>query len=131
MKLALCLAIFSGLALASDQDSIQGKWKLMAGLRDGQPLTGEGLNAMLTIEGNKFTVTQGGQTVSGTFTLNEGGSPRAADLTTDAGTLQAIYDIRGGNRFRVAVGRAGAARPSKFESRAGSGVSFGEWVKAK
>lgn len=131
MKLALCIAVLAGSLVAADQDSFQGNWKLVAGLRDGKPLVGADLNATLAVEGNKFTLTQAGQTVTGTFALTESGNPRSAELTTDAGTLQAIYDIRAGNRFRVAVGKAGAPKPSKFESRAGSGVSFGEWVKTK
>src|SRR4051794_9842802 len=131
MKLALCFAVFTGMLLAADQDSFQGNWKLVAGLRDGKPLTGDGVNATLTIQGDHFTLTQAGQTVSGTFTLNEGASPKTADLVTEGGTMQAIYDIRAGNRFRVCVGKPGAARPAKFESRAGSGNSFGEWVKTQ
>jgi uncharacterized protein (TIGR03067 family) len=129
MKLALCFAIFAGLSLASDQDTLQGNWKLALGIRDGKPLVGEGLNATLSIEGDRFTVTQGTETVTGTFKLNEGASPKTADLVTEAGTLQAIYEIRAGNRFRVAVGKTGAARPARFESRAGSGAAFGEWLK--
>jgi uncharacterized protein (TIGR03067 family) len=131
MKLALCFALLAGFALASDQDTLQGNWKLMAGLQDGKPLVGDALKATMTVEGNKFTVTRAGQTVTGTFTLNESSSPHQADLETDAGKMLAIYDVRAGNRVRVAVGKPGGARPEKFSSRAGSGVSFGEWVKSK
>ena len=73
---------------------------------------------------------------AGTFKLNEAASPKTIDITYDAGpnqgqTALGIYEIRAGNRHRLCIAPPGAARPSKFESRPGSGYVFEEWERVK
>jgi uncharacterized protein (TIGR03067 family) len=140
MKVARNVLVFCALvaavAVASDTETVQGTWKVVAAIRDGKPLTGAELEGRLTIEGNRFTVVQGGTTVAGTFQLNESAKPKELDLTYDQGpdsgkTAHGIYEIRAGNRHRLCIAPAGAARPTKFESRPGSGHLFEEWVRAK
>jgi uncharacterized protein (TIGR03067 family) len=129
-------AVVAAVAVASDTDTVQGTWKVVAGIRDGKPMTGAELEGRLTIEGNRFSVVQGGVTMAGTFQLNETAKPKALDLTYDEGpdsgkTAHGIYEIRAGNRHRVCIAAPGAARPSKFESRPGSGYLFQEWTRTK
>jgi uncharacterized protein (TIGR03067 family) len=133
-----CCALLAGMAVAADQDSFQGSWKLYAAFRDGKPLTGAELAATLKIEGNRFTFAggQAGVSGSGTFQLNEAATPKAVDLVHEDGpdqgkTSAGIYDIRAGNRFRLCLAPAGAPRPSKFESKPGSGYLFQEWLRVK
>lgn len=135
--IAVCTAA-AGTALATDQDTFQGTWKLYAAFRDGKPLTGAELAAQLTIEGNRFTFSggQAGVSGSGTFNLNEAANPKAVDLSHEAGpdqgkTSAGIYDIRAGNRFRLCLAAPGAPRPSKFESKPGSGYVLQEWQRVK
>jgi uncharacterized protein (TIGR03067 family) len=143
MKFALnalvCCAVFAGAAAASDFETVQGTWKLVAGIRDGKPMTGADLDMKLTIQGNHYSVTAGPQSTpvsAGTFQINDKTNPRQVDLAVEEGDdkgkpVLGIYEIRAGNRHRVCFAPAGAARPSKFGSRPGSGELFEEWERVK
>ena len=135
----VCCAVAAGGARASDQDTVQGTWKLVAGIRDGKPMTGADVDRKLTIQGNHYTLTAPAQPTpidAGTFQLNESVSPKQVDLSVEEGpnkgqTMLGIYEIRAGNRHRVCLAPPGAARPTKFESTAGSGLIFEEWLRSK
>ena len=141
MKLALnalvCCAILAGTAAASDFETLQGTWKLVAGIRDGNPVIGA--QQRLTIEGNHFSFTDSpavGTAGSGTFQLNESANPKTVDVSYTDGadqgkTALGIYEVRAGNRFRLCLASPGAARPSKLESKSGSGNLFQEWERTK
>ena len=136
LTLLVCFAVVVGIAVATDAETVQGTWKLKLGIRDGKPLTGADLDAQLTIQGDRFTIVQGGTTSAGTFQLNETAKPKGVDLKYDQGpdegkTAQGIYEIRAGNRHRVCIAAPGAPRPTKFESKPGSGVAFEEWERTK
>jgi len=142
MKSVLCVlglgAVLAGMAVAADQDTFQGTWKLYLALRDGKPLTGADLAATRTIQGNHYTFSggQAGVSGSGTLQVNEAANPKAVDLVYEDGpdqgkTAAGIYDIRAGNRFRFCLAPAGAPRPSKFESKPGSGYLLQEWQRVK
>jgi uncharacterized protein (TIGR03067 family) len=128
-------AVLAGIAAASDQETLQGNWKRILAVHDGKPITGTAVEAKLTIEGNRFTMTEGDVTRAGTFTLNETSKPPSLDLTYDQGpeqgkTAAGIYDVRAGNRQRVCINPAGK-RPAKFEARTGSGNLLEEWIRLK
>lgn len=125
-----------GWAVASDAETMQGVWKRVLGLRDGKPMTGAELDAKVTIQGDRYTLTDGGTTMSGTFRLDETAKPKTIDLTEEEGpnqgkTVLGIYEIRAGNRHRLCLAPPGAARPTKFESRPGSGYLFEELERVK
>ena len=136
MRLAVCaflLAAVHGVAAASDFETLQGDWKLLLAVNNGKPLTGGELDARLETRGDQFSV-QGATSwpiTSGTFKLDEGASPKRIDLTgADGKTAVGFYEIRAGNRIRVCLAPADAARPTRFESRAGSGHYLQEWTRA-
>ncbi|MBI2680043.1 MAG: TIGR03067 domain-containing protein [Candidatus Solibacter usitatus] len=129
-------ALSATLDAAGDADTMQGFWKRIAGIRDGKPMTGSELDARIAIEGDRYTLTQAGSTSSGTFRLNETAQPKTIDLMPEDGPdqgkpLLGIYEIRAGNRHRVCFAAPGAARPSKFESKPGSGYLFEELERLK
>ena len=133
----MCCAFLAGTAAATDFETLQGTWKLVSGIRDGKPAPGA--EQKLTIEGNHFSFTENaavGTAGSGTFELNETAKPKTVDVKHTDGpnegkTSLGIYEIRAGNRHRLCLAPPGAARPSKFESKPGSGYIFQEWEKTK
>jgi uncharacterized protein (TIGR03067 family) len=132
----ICCALVAGVAAASEIETMQGSWKRLLGIRDGVPMTGAQLDAKITIQGNRYTLTEGGVTTSGTFQLNESANPKEVDLMPEDGadqgkTLHGIYEIRAGNRHRLCLAPAGAPRPTRFESKAGSGYLFEELQRVK
>ena len=135
MRVILCCAAAALLAFAADFETVQGNWKLVAGIRDGKPLVGADLGTKLTIQGDRFSFAEGSQTASsGTFKLDEAARPKTIDIAYDAGANQGktslgIYEVRAGNRHRLCLAPPGAARPTKFESKPGSGYTFEEWEK--
>jgi uncharacterized protein (TIGR03067 family) len=136
-RVLLGCAVAVGIAAASDFETVQGNWKLVAAVRDGKPLTGADLGTKLSIQGDRFSFAEGSTIASaGTFKLGEAASPKTIDITYDAGPNQGqsalgIYEVRAGNRHRLCIAPPGAPRPAKFESRPGSGVVFQEWEKIK
>src|SRR5689334_4958876 len=93
------IAVFTGIAIASDFESLQGSWKLALAVHDGKPVTGAGLNVKLRVDGNRVSVDQVG---SGTFTLDENAKPKTVDISISEGPNQGknalgIYEIRAGN----------------------------------
>jgi uncharacterized protein (TIGR03067 family) len=135
MKVIVCCAVAALLAFAADFETVQGNWKLVAGIRDGKPLVGGDLGTKLAIQGDRFSFAEGSETASaGTFKLDEAARPKTIDITYDAGPNQGktslgIYEVRAGNRHRLCLAPPGAARPTKFESKPGSGYVFEEWEK--
>jgi uncharacterized protein (TIGR03067 family) len=129
---ALCLLAAAQAATASDTETFQGNWKLALAIHDGRPQTGADLDAKLTVQGDQFSV-QGPPAwplSSGSFQLNESASPKQIDLKSDNPAL-GIYEVRAGNRIRVCIAPPGTARPTRFESKAGSGYYFQEWIRVK
>ena len=129
----LCFALAAGIAVATDHETLQGNWKLALAVHDGRPLTGGDLEARLHIEGDRFSV-QGAAwpMTSGTVHINESTSPRTIDLKAEDGTTAlGIYEVRAGNRIRVCIAPAGAPRPARFESKAGSGLYHQEWIRVR
>ncbi len=131
----LACSVAVGIVAASDFETVQGNWKLVAAIRDGKPLTGADLGTKLSIQGDRFSFAEGSATASaGTFKLDEAAKPRTIDVVYDAGPNQGqtglgIYEVRAGNRHRLCIAAPGKPRPTKFESRPGSGVEFQEWEK--
>src|SRR3954447_6216639 len=106
-QMLLSCAVAAGIATASDFETAQGNWKLVAAIRDGKPLTGADLGTKLSIQGDRFSFAEGSAIASaGTFKMDESAKVKTIDLTYDAGpnqgqTALGIYEIRAGNRHRL------------------------------
>src|SRR6516162_4825848 len=91
MRLYVLFALLVGLTLAADkpgEDAVkkelakfQGSWQAVAVQHaDGQPASSEeARETHLVVEGNKFTLTGKGYSISGTFTLDPTKTPKAID----------------------------------------------------
>ena len=115
-------------------ERLQGKWKPVALVTDGQPLP----KAMLsfgsrTMTGNETQVTFGGQVmVHAKVRLDERQTPIAIDyLNIGQGAKSVtlgIMDLRG-DVARFCMAPAGGPRPTAFASEKGSGRILSEWKR--
>ena len=136
MRVIVGWVVTALLAFAADFETVQGNWKLVLGIHDGKPLVGADLGTKLSIQADRFSFGEGETASSGTFKMEESARPKTVDIVYDSGPNQGktslgIYEVRAGNRIRLCLAAPGAARPTKFESRPGSGYAFEEWEKLK
>jgi uncharacterized protein (TIGR03067 family) len=115
-------------------ERLQGEWKPVALVTDGQPLP----KAMLafgtrTMTGNETQVTFGGQVmVHAMVRLDERQTPIAIDYLNvgqgpkrvSLGILELRRDV-----VRLCMAPAGGPRPTEFASEKGSGRVFSEWKR--
>ena len=85
--------------------------------------------AKLTIEGDKYTATFGGDSVTGTLKLDRTKTPKAIDATDSEGkTILGIYKFEK-DQFTVCFAPAGKDRPKEFAIKAGAGGFIHVWKK--
>jgi uncharacterized protein (TIGR03067 family) len=109
-----------GAAAKSDVDLLQGVWVPVEIIGNGDKASAEALaNIKVTIKGNRYTV-ESNDGDSGSFKINESGSPKKMDVTSDGGAeLPAIYELSG-DTFKACYAVNGASRPTEFKSEQGS-----------
>jgi uncharacterized protein (TIGR03067 family) len=143
MRLCVLLALLAGLTLAADkprEDAVkkelakfQGSWQAVTVQHaDGQPAAAEeARETHLVVEGNKFTLTGKGYSISGTFTLDPTKAPKAIDVLVKpndgpAVRFPGIYAVLGDKR-KSCFAPSGKKRPARFTSAEGF---FGfEWKR--
>jgi len=135
VKSLAALALCAGLALAAaaadddvptDQDRLQGVWKLIALESDGKKAPDEVVKAMrLTVKGDKLYLREENKEEEAPFKLDPSKTPRTMDLTVRVGdktdTVRLIYELKG-DELKLCGGRVGKDRPSEFATRPGSGL---------
>src|SRR5262245_30910102 len=91
-----------------DLKKLQGAWAMTAGENDGNKSSEEDLKSCsLAIEGNKYTVKFGGDTITGTLKLDPTKKPKMIDSTRSEGeTLLGIYELNGDD-FKVSLAASG------------------------
>lgn len=112
----------------SDQDKVQGKWKIDSGTRGGNPLPDEVTkSAVIVFDGNKMkmTVTRDGQEQNRemTFKLDQAAKPKAIDVEISGKPGLGIYTLEG-DTLKICHGEEGDARPTEFASKEGSKVTL-------
>jgi uncharacterized protein (TIGR03067 family) len=135
MRIRIAMVLVCGLALSavaaadekSDQDKLQGKWKMESGTHGGKPLPDEIVKgSTITIDGKtmKMTRTAEGkdQTREMTFKLDPSKKPKTIDVDMDGKPGLGIYSLDG-DTLKICHGDQGDERPTTFESKEGSNVT--------
>jgi uncharacterized protein (TIGR03067 family) len=98
---------------------MQGEWKIIKFLHDGEAEDLKKNPVSVTIAGNRMSTYRGPFCDVMTFTLDPTAKPPALNFTTEEGKrsrlVLAIYKIEGGV-LTVCFHRDGVTRPTKFES---------------
>jgi uncharacterized protein (TIGR03067 family) len=113
--------------------SFDGTWKVIAGTIDGNAAGEDFLNSVsVTIDGKNYRSIIGGETDSGSFTVDDAKSPNAMDIrpaNNPDRIIPAIYELTG-DTLRVCYATKGA-RPTEFKSEADSGVVLFTYKRGK
>jgi uncharacterized protein (TIGR03067 family) len=101
-----------------DLKKFQGKWQATAGMMNGETLSQDQLDAIVTtFEEGKFRSVWDGGSDSGSFSLNESATPRALDATSEASgnKIPAIYEFTA-DGLRICYSFNGAERSKDFSA---------------
>jgi uncharacterized protein (TIGR03067 family) len=124
----LALAAWAALAAApapevKDQDRIQGTWKVVRLIVNGEDLPPEVIGkGQLIFKDDKLTFKDGDRTKDATFTLDPKKTPPAIDLREpgkDGKVLRGIYQLDGDD-LKICIPFFGEERPKEFASLTGS-----------
>jgi uncharacterized protein (TIGR03067 family) len=109
----------------SDQDKLQGDWKLESGKQAGENTPEEFVKEFsLTIKGDKWSVKIPGGEDKGTIKIDSSKKPKEINFTSESGAeRQSIYDLDG-DTLKVCVSEPGGNRPTEFDSKAGSPTMY-------
>lgn len=141
------VGLFSGCSIGGmssapspEQDAkrLQGSWKLISAIYNGQPMGEVAIgDTRLTVDNDRYTMTHHGATESSTFTLGASG-PRTirvfhhenplASQGFYGGTLTGIYELSG-DRLRICFDMTGRQYPKSFDASQGSRRSIYEFVR--
>jgi uncharacterized protein (TIGR03067 family) len=134
MKLQGMIVVLTALVLVAaddtkgdakkDQEKLQGAWKFVSGVTNGQPVPAEGLKgATFTIKEDKYHFEQGEEKEDGTFKLDPSKKPATIDLKIESGkdqgkTQLGIYKFDG-DKLTFCFAMAGdKERPKEFATKA-------------
>ena len=124
----LALAVHLAADDKSDQDKIQGKWKIKSGLRGGQAFPedvvktaiivfdGKTMKMTRTVDGNEQTSEMG-------FTLDPTKKPKAIDTDIMGKTGTGIYSLDG-DTLKICHGDLSDERPTEFASKEGTKITL-------
>lgn len=119
-----------------DKQLLQGTWKVVKKVKNGEPEELKATPATLKFSGNTVTLSEGGeQQGEGTFSIDESKTPRRITLTGTSGqnagrTFEAIYALDG-DTFKLAygIGENAGSPPKDFEGGQGQAVEVLERQK--
>jgi uncharacterized protein (TIGR03067 family) len=123
-------------AIKKEWKRLNGTWKLVRVVYDGQELHTPKAGETATIQDGKVAVRFRGKrgmlTASATLKLDPTTSPKSLDATTPSGpgkgrTDLAIYEVKG-DTYRVCYGEP---RPKTFEAKRGSGHALYIYKRVK
>jgi uncharacterized protein (TIGR03067 family) len=127
-------ALAVGLTAAADdkatKDELQrftGTWRGVSVVRDGKEVPkAEAEKVRLVVMGEKYTLTEGGETIEGTHTVDPTRSPRHIDAVRTKGphkgeTLRGVYEL-GADSFTVCFAAPGKDRPTELNAKGGPGL---------
>jgi uncharacterized protein (TIGR03067 family) len=148
MKLRwLTLVVFAGFLVAADdskeeaikKDSkqLQGAWQAVNFERNGEKAPEDDVkNYKMTIDGDKYKFTAGGDTLSaGTLKLDPTSKPKSIEIVVTEGehsgnTMKGIYEVDDDNH-KICVAEPDKTKPTEFGSKADSGTIYIVFKRAK
>jgi uncharacterized protein (TIGR03067 family) len=105
----------------TDQDKIQGKWKVESLVKGGKPQD-EAKDMVLTFEGDKVKMMRGDQQHEMTFKLDPSKKPKWITVDIMGKPGEGIYSLEG-DTLKVCHGEGdNAPRPTEFASKEGTNV---------
>jgi uncharacterized protein (TIGR03067 family) len=118
-----------------DQDAMQGDWACESFVIAGMALDDDNAQSIFrTIKGNGYTTFLFRKKLdSGTFKLDATKTPREIDLTPadkGKGVIRGIYKLEK-DTLTMCYSTTGKDRPTKFESKAGTGHALAVWKREK
>ena len=133
MRTRIAVALVCGLVLSaglaadekSDQDKIQGKWKIESGLKGGKPIPDDKKNVTIEFAGSKMKALQDGkdQVFEMTFKLDSSKKPKAIDVDMDGKPGLGIY-VLDGDTLKICHGEQGDERPTELASKEGTTLTL-------
>jgi len=139
LQVAVALLVVGAVAAADDAKTdlkkLEGTWQMVTHTSNGKSAPAEKLKKMtVTISGNEWSIKQDGkELLKGTVKLDPSKSPKAADWTmkskddTESKVL-GIYEV---NKDTFKHCYAAKKRPTKFESKEDSGVTYVVFKRVK
>jgi uncharacterized protein (TIGR03067 family) len=113
---------------SSDNERIQGTWRLVATESEGQRYPSKGPPDSMPLHifhAGSFTYQTGGTTSGrGNYRIDASQTPKAIDFIPEgqAEGAPGIYELQG-DRLRICSAAPGSARPTSFVTKAGSGTA--------
>lgn len=117
-------------AAKKELKNLSGSYVMVSGESRAEKLSEERIKeAKMTIEGEKYTATFGGDTVMGTLKVDPTKTPKEIDATdSERKTILGIYKFEKG-QFTVCFALPDKERPREFSVKAGTGEFIHIWKK--
>jgi uncharacterized protein (TIGR03067 family) len=123
-------------ASKKDLEMLQGDWAGVSMIQDGMKLPDDDAQAYFrSYKGDKYAVFRYSQPLAKwTFTLDAAKKPKTIDAQREGDDkgkpALGIYEFEGG-KLKLCVAGIGKERPTKFESKPGSGHTLSVWEREK
>src|SRR5204863_9255711 len=122
-------------ASKKDLDGLQGTWKLVSAIRDGEALPKDKVKqTTIVIKDDTFVfpdLAEYATSKQGTTKLDARKTPRQMDATsTEKEVMLGIYELDG-DHYKVCFAPTGKPRPSEFASKPGTGNLLQVWKRKK
>ena len=123
-------------ASKKDRERLQGDWAGVSMIQDGMKLPDDDAQAYFrTYKGDKYAVFRYSEPLAKwTFTLDATKNPKTIDARREGDDkgkpALGIYEFEGG-KLKLCVAGISKERPTKFESKAGSGHTLSVWEREK
>jgi uncharacterized protein (TIGR03067 family) len=99
----------------TDQELIQGAWRLIGGERHGTPFPPELLSSVtLSLAGDRLTTKTRAGSMENRFTLDAAQSPKHIDMQIGDLRGEGIYELEG-NRLTILHDEVGQPRPTTLD----------------
>ena len=114
-------------AAKDELEKFTGTWKCVSVVRDGKDVPKPEAEAVrLVVTGEKYTLTEGGETIEGTHKLDPTKKPKEIDAVRTKGpnkgeTLRGVYELTE-DTFVVCFAAPGKERPKELKAEGGPGL---------
>jgi uncharacterized protein (TIGR03067 family) len=123
-------------AAKAELDRFTGTWQGVSVVRDGKAVPKAEAEAVrLVVVGEKYTLTDGGETIEGTHKLDPTTKPKQIDAVRTKGphkgeTIRGVYQL-GEDSFVVCLAAPGKDRPKELTTKGGPGLRVLAFKRAK
>jgi RNA polymerase sigma factor (sigma-70 family) len=121
----------------TDNEKVQGTWSCVSAVTNGKPVPEDRAKQLkLVLTKDSYTTKMGDQVLfRGTYKIDPKASPKTMDITsleeeTKGKVSKGIYAFDG-DTFKLCYAVPDQERPTEFESKANSGVTYAVWKLAK